>query len=170
MSATHPYLALSIFGGSALIAAAIVFAVILNINTHNNDSAAQPAPSPATTAVAPLDGERLAVAPPSAVPVLTASVRQRGHDNARRALASNHQRIVAACWEPLRTQPGPASVAFLINFSFAADGSLIGWGLSDDEEVNRPEVSACVRGLAMTDIRIPAPGAPLGVELPLTLP
>ena len=170
MSATPPYLALSIVGGSALIAAAIVFAVISSNNINNNDSAAKPAPPPATTTVALLDRERLAVAPPSAAPALTASVRQRGHDNARRALARRHQHIVATCWEPLRAQPGPASVAFLINFSFAADGSLVGWGLSDDEEINRPDVSACVRGLAMTDIRIPAPGAPLGVEIPLTLP
>lgn len=155
-----PVIALSILGGCTIIAAAIVF---VSLRT----------PVAASPTIAPTPAPALQTPPPAPAPAAPtvealAAVRQHGQDNGAHALMQMRERIVA-CWKP--PGPGePAAIPLRFNLSFLPDGSLGGWGLSEDREVHRAAVAQCVRELSLSHLRIPAPGVPLAVEVTLTVP
>lgn len=159
MPTSHTVLALSFVGGCTILGAAIVFAVLMT-----RPPAPEPVPAPPVLTAPP--------SPPPAPPAsVAASVHQRGHDNAARALARLHPHYLATCWQPAAAlQPDPPSIALRFNLGFTPDGDLAAWGITEDRAINRPDVARCVREVPLSDLRIPAPGVPLAVEVTVTLP
>ncbi|MBL9100609.1 MAG: hypothetical protein JNL82_06615 [Myxococcales bacterium] len=132
-----------------------------------------PAP-PATTAQAAAPAAEPPTPPPSVAPPVvpqeTPEVRARGQDNAARALEAYRARFVEQCWAPAAArQPEPRRLPLTFNLSFSPDGALTGLGISEDRQVQRPEVGTCLRGIEV-ELKIPAPGVMLMVEVPFTLP
>lgn len=146
MTANPATLARAIVLGSTLLAAAIVFAAV-----YRPPPAAPVAPIEAPVAAPPFD-------------------RDHARAEAARALERLRPHMIATCWTPTSAEPGPPAVRVQFNLGFTADGNLGGWGINEDRASSRPAVAACLRTLPLDGVRIPAPGAPLTLEVPLTLP
>lgn len=154
----------------AIPAAIVASSVILATGVYLGLRAQGPAPSPASPPgpAAPPVAAPPIVAPPPAVK--TPEIEARGLENARRALEGARAEFVRRCWTPAADkQPEPRRLPLVFNLSFSPDGVLLGWGLSEDRAVQRPEVANCLRAVDLT-LRIPAPGVPLQLAVPLTLP
>lgn len=114
-------------------------------------------------------------APASAAPRrLTRSTnsesRRLGLLHAGTALAALRGTFIEKCWNPsVARSPSPEQIDLRFNLAFDPAGSLVGVGISDNRKAFRTDVSACLRGLSVK-FNIPAPGAPLQVQVPFTLP
>lgn len=99
-----------------------------------------------------------------------AELRRAGALQAEAALAAWHGTFVERCWNPSAARvAAPERIDLRFNLAFDPSGALVGLGISDNRRAYRSDVSACLRGLSVK-LKIPAPGAPLQVQVPLTLP
>jgi hypothetical protein len=164
-------ISLAIVVGCSLIAAAIVV-------TLGKAPAATPAPAavaPAAPPTAPVRAEPLVsqaaaatgMLPP--LPPVAASVLARGTETAARALERLRPQFVSTCWTS-PTEQEPQQIVLAFSLSFSPEGRLIGWGISEARDAARMAVANCIREQKLDAIAIPAPGAPLSVEVPFTLP
>jgi hypothetical protein len=99
-------------------------------------------------------------------------VQARTDRHAALALAAQKETVfLPRCWAPaVERSPVPATSRYAIHASFDAGGREVVRGVSELRDVDsRPDVAACLRDLPL-DLRIPAPGLPVQVELLLDLP
>lgn len=90
---------------------------------------------------------------------------------AREALvAEKAKTFVPKCWKPaLEKTPRPDFVKFKLNIAFDAQGKEIGRALVEDRNAPRPDVSRCIAEQTL-GLRIPPPGVPVNVLIPLEFP
>jgi hypothetical protein len=118
------------------------------------------------TAPAPRAAETAASTAPTAPPVAVEGVARQ----AAQALAEARAGLAASCWAPAaRVKANPPLAKWTFDFTFAADGTQLGRGVSEDRATSRPEVTACVLA-RLPPLRIPAPGASVRVNVPFELP
>lgn len=158
--------------GSGLIALGLFFGL------QGREEAPPPRAAPASTALtapnaappqrgAPVDDRREAP-PPGPAPA--AASRADVAQQAAQALEAQRKRLVERCWKPSAARsPQPPTVRYVFNFTFDAEGRQAARGLSEDRETSRPDVTSCLNG-ALEALVIPAPGAPVQVEVPFSLP
>lgn len=128
------------------------------------EPAASPPAAPAPPELPP------ATAPVRPAPQLTPAVQERAQENAARALAAWRDEFRRRCWDPAAAaQPEPRQVPLTFNLSFAPDGNLVVAGIAEDRAANRSDVANCLRQLEL-GLKIPAPGVPVYLEVPFTLP
>jgi hypothetical protein len=88
---------------------------------------------------------------------------------ARRKLEEVRPELIERCVpEPRRGDPGGATFTF--NVTFDAGGREIARGISEDRRYRAPEVASCLRRLPLGSLRVPPPGAIVGVRVALNLP
>ncbi len=132
-------------------------------------------------AIAPTQVAEMAVAStaaPTAAPAVAptaapkaASTKESRRSNllhASEALAAYRSTFVERCWTP-PSASGPDHVDLRFNLAFDPGGTLVGVGISDSRKAFRADVSACLRGLNV-ELKIPPPGVPTQLQVPLTLP
>ena len=90
-------------------------------------------------------------------------------ERASAALETQKKRLTERCWKPFFDGGGPAKASFVLNFTFAADGSQITRGMTTDRAAYNTDVTRCL-GENLEPVKIPAPGANVYVEVPFTLP
>ena len=91
---------------------------------------------------------------------------------AKEALASLKKRELGPkCWVPrVAAQPEPAESQYSIALSFDAAGIEVGRGISELRgRPSRADVARCLREQPLS-LRIPPPGQPLSMTLPLAFP
>lgn len=165
---------------TGIFAATLVGAVIVVTTRSPVSNAPELPPAPGAT-----EAQAIARTPETAPP--TAEPRPRvpgtgarpgasrdsaraGREEARTALAAWHDTFVDRCWRPSAARSAePAQIALRFNLAFDRAGSLVGLGISESRAAFRPDVASCLRGLGIR-LQISAPGAPLQVEVPYTLP
>lgn len=126
-------------------------------------------PSPLPVLTPPATGP---IPPPAAPPTVidTPAVRARAAENARLALEAHRPEFVQTCWNPSAAQRAePRQIPLVFNLSFTAQGELNGLGIHEDHERNRADVGNCLRTLVIA-LKIAAPGVPLTLDVPMTLP
>lgn len=88
---------------------------------------------------------------------------------ARAALEARREHFVRTCWTPdTKRAHAPAHIRLTFGLAFDADGNLVASSVGEGTPA-RPKVAECLRSeaLAMT---VPAPGAPMSIEIPYGLP
>jgi hypothetical protein len=147
------------FSGAMILSSAIL-AVGWNMTPRERVVVVERA---APTAVAPAP----APAPPRPS---AAELRRRVAADARAALEGWRPTFLERCWAPSAARAAePARIEVRFNFSFDGSGRMVGVGLTEQRRAYRADVAACLRGLGVR-LAVPAPGVPVQVELPLTLP
>ena len=170
----------SIVLGCALIGAGLYFGL-----RRDDAPAAPPAtPSIATTAsIASEDAAAPAVAPPSppppaadgATPPVASTAgevdRTKATAEAQKAVAAWKKQLVPKCWAPMVAKaPEPATSKYSLQIAFDADGKEVGRGVSELRGTpSRADVADCLRSEKL-GLSIPAPGAPITVEVELAFP
>lgn len=91
--------------------------------------------------------------------------------DAMAALEGLKRRALDTCWRPaLSREPEPSRSSYMVDVTFAADGTTLAMGLSElRERPSRADVAQCVRTSGVA-LRIPPPGAGFRIELPLEFP
>ncbi len=90
--------------------------------------------------------------------------------DATAALEAQRTRVVADCWQPAaKAQGEPATMQLVYTFTFNAQGQQLARGVSVDRATGRPDVATCL-STAVHPLTIPAPGAPVSVDVPFRLP
>ena len=121
------------------------------------------ASSPATSSPA-------AVSPPSPPPAVVSLDRAAVTAAAMKDLERYRADIVKKCVEPaLAKKPAPPRIKLTFNVAFDPEGKQVARGVAEDRETMREGVSTCAMD-AIPGLSVPAPGAPVSVELPWTLP
>lgn len=87
--------------------------------------------------------------------------------NALAALQVRHADMVAACWS---FDAGLPPLAFIFSMAFDATGHEVGRGLSEDHSAPFNQVGTCLTRRFPPELRIPAPGAPVSLQVQLVLP
>jgi hypothetical protein len=156
---------LSVIAAGGLVALAVVFA-----------APGVPAPAREPSAVMTMPPVTPPVAPPTAAPPVTVApsdmptITARGAENARAALEAWRATFVDRCWTPAAArQSAPERLPLQFNLSFSPTGELVGVGIVEDRVIGRADVAACLRAIEL-QLKIPAPGVVLSVEVPFTLP
>jgi len=106
--------------------------------------------------------------PPPPARRATADARRITALHAHEALAAYRSTFMERCWTP-SPESGPDHIDLRFNLAFAPNGTLVGVGISESRKAFRADVSACLRGLSVK-FTVPPPGAPVQVQVPLTLP
>lgn len=88
--------------------------------------------------------------------------------HAHEALAAYRSTFLERCWTP-SPESGPDHIDLRFNLAFDPKGTLVGVGISESRKAFRADVSACLRGLSVK-FTVPPPGAPVQVQVPITLP
>jgi len=147
--------------GSMMIAGALYFGL-------RERSGERPVPVVVTPMATPVPVATPVVpGPPS---VITPEMQAHAFDSARAALESYRAEFVARCWNPaVAKQPEPAWIPLSFNLAFGADGRIIGIGIAEDHNVHRADVGMCMRTIPLP-LTIPAPGLPITIEVPFSLP
>lgn len=133
-------------------------------------------PAELAGAVAPASAPAPTSAPASAPAPARPAASAAGVKEARRvtalhageALAAYRGTFLERCWTP-PPGSGPDHIDLRFNLAFDPQGTLVGLGISESRKAFRADVSACLRGLSVK-LKIPPPGAPVQVQVPLTLP
>jgi hypothetical protein len=108
---------------------------------------------PATASVAPIEQQSAAA--------LRAEVE--------RALEPARARILAECWKPsVARDPSPSRVAYVLSFTFDADGHQRARGMFELEGGSRPDIGACISQIP--PLTITPPGRRTSVEVSFALP
>jgi hypothetical protein len=167
-----------LIAGSILIGSTII-AIGLHAGLRDRRPAAPGSPAGPPPPTRPADGEERAgpVLPPPAKP---GDPRPAGADGetartaARRAatreLEARRRDLVATCWTPFaRKAPEPKRARFKFNLIFDAEGREAARGIAEVRGEERPEAARCLRSRPL-DLRIPAPGQPVSLEVDLVLP
>ncbi len=169
--------------GPVIVASAIVASsVLLLVGFHVMSSPAtmQPQPVPVTPTV----GDVAPVPAPVKVAQLLEPLLDRTSDavldvltgplaawlGTRRPRVLQLAEFVERCWNPSAArQPEPRQIPLRFVLGFDAAGRLAASGIVEDRESYRSDVALCLRGIDLV-FTIPAPGLPLQVEVPFTLP
>lgn len=139
-------------------------ALLTGIYLRSAPEAEAPQTAAATTQMSPAPD---ASAPPEPTARATAAeIRRRTTLHASAALHAYRSTFVERCWT---AAPGPEHIDLRFNLAFDPKGTLVGVGISDSRKAYRADVSACIRGLSVK-LTVPPPGAPVQVQVPLTLP
>ncbi len=152
----------------AIPAAIVLSSVILASGLYFGLQSMQVAPTaaPATPSVT-VPSPSVVQRSPAGLP---SEVQTRGAENARQALEAMRGDIVAKCWMPAVMEvEEPRQIVLTFSMSFSPQGELGGVGISEDRGAARPKVADCVRKLQL-NLRVPAPGGVLFVEVPFSLP
>lgn len=107
-------------------------------------------------------------APPPAPPA-RGEVLARATEELARTLETARPGLAERCVPPERRASG-RSARVTFNVTFDATGREIARGISDDRRAPAPEVARCLRRLPLGALRVPAPGANVGVRVAMTLP
>lgn len=142
--------ATAILLGSGLIAVALFLGL----------SRAQPGP-PAPVSATPVVEATPVVAAPAVRPVAS---REQVARQAQEALAYQKADLLAKCRPPAGEQH-----RYVLHVTFDPEGMEAVRGISEDRSNPTPGLVQCV-SLALTKLRVPAPGAVVPVEVPLSLP
>ncbi|MFO0617302.1 MAG: hypothetical protein U0414_32195 [Polyangiaceae bacterium] len=144
-------------------------------STPPTTAAAPPTASgaPASSAAPPASTAAPAIAP-SAAPAPSSAPSARAKDevdaDVAKAIEQLKQRTAKECYAPVKGQPGvPATVKFIYSGSFDPKGDEVARGISEDRTATAPKVAACLRAFKM-DLKIPAPGAYVNVNVPFEVP
>lgn len=176
MASQNLVLPLSIVVTGLIVAAAVVLS-----RSESSSSVPVPTvpsvPAAASPVVVPLSSVTPAspvVVPPSVTPAPptapTPEIEARGAENASQALEAYRGEFVEKCWAPaVKLRAEPRSIPLKFNLSFSPEGVLNGIGISEDRELQRPDVGICLRGIEVR-LKIPAPGVPLFLVVPFVLP
>jgi hypothetical protein len=165
-------IALAIVAAGALVGAGLYFGLRAR-------APAAPLPTPAASTLstgepAPYAGAAAqhlaapAVPPGAAAPSATP---EKVRADAMAALEGLKRQVLDTCWRPaLSREPQPSRSSYMVDVTFAADGTTLAMGLSEfRERPSRPDVAQCVRTSGAL-LRIPPPGAGFRIELPLEFP
>lgn len=163
--------------GSAIIGAGLFFGL-------RAQSPAPGAPPPPPETVRPIE----TTAPPNPAPPNPANpapanpaapfdlgspdVKARATTDAKAAvLAEKKANWTAKCWTPaLAANKEPATSKYSLSLSFDPEGKQVGQGVSELRDApSRPDVSSCLSRQPMS-LKIPPPGMPVYVEVPLEFP
>jgi hypothetical protein len=88
---------------------------------------------------------------------------------ARRKLEEARPELIERC-VPESRRGGPGGATFTFNVTFDPGGREIARGISEDRRFRAPEVASCLRRLPLGSLRVPPPGAIVGVRVALNLP
>lgn len=146
---------------------------------------ARPAPAPsvasAPAAVAPPPAASAPAASPPPMPPIPgmgfvppsvpAELQAKAEADARDAVARYKKDVlVPQCWLPaVKARPDPPRVQVTMSLAFGLDGAQIGLGLMETRGATREDVISCIRSQPMS-LRIPPPGVPVNLLVPLELP
>jgi hypothetical protein len=164
----------SILVGSGIIALGLYFGLRARAPTAISPGAASPPSRSAEPSASDAPPSSESAAPPKRAdaPAPPASVRPRSvaEADAAKAIESLRQTIKTRCFEPHKNDPGaPKSVKLNYSGGFDAQGVEVARGLSDTRGAYFAPVSKCARELPM-DLKIPAPGVSISVEIPFEVP
>lgn len=135
---------------SVIVATGIYLGLRERAPAHSSTSAAGPAPP----------------APP--VPVVVD--RALAGEHARAAVAYARPQLLARCYRPaIAGLPAPIPAEFVLDVSFDAAGVQVLRGLVEVRGTSTPELTRCI-GAQLGPLRIPAPGGPVQLEVPLRFP
>jgi hypothetical protein len=155
---------------AALVLSSLILAIGWNLGPGSSRTPAPIVAAPIVAASPTPTIQAPAPAAPAPVPVMTTEIRERGAVNARSALESWRPRLRAECWDPAVAKVRePSSITLDYYLSFSPEGALVATGIIENRRAFRTDVSQCLRGVAL-DLRIPAPGLPLQVQVPFSLP
>lgn len=136
-------------------------------------SAASGSTHPATTTQsppAPTSASSAQVAVASSVEPVAAAPAAARRAAATASLEAQRKTIVEQCVKPvLAKTPTLTSVKLTFNVTFAADGSQIGRGVSEDRRASSPEITACVQQKLKPLVTTPS-NESLATDIEWTLP
>ena len=158
----------AIFVGSVVIAAGLFFGVRSGRDQAPSIPLAA-APSTISQPAATLPAN--STPPPREAPAAAAPVAARDvvTQQAQTALDRQKALLVDKCMRSLpRPDGGPDEVRLTFNVTFAADGSQLARGVSEQRGYSRPEVTRCVTD-SLQPLHISPPGANTQVDISLTL-
>lgn len=145
---------------SSLPAAIVLSSVIVATGLYLGLRERAPAQSP-TTVAGPA---------PSAPPAVVVVDRARAGEHARAAVAYARPQLLARCYRPaIAGLPAPIPAEFVLDVTFDAEGVQLQRGLNEVPGTSTPELTRCV-GEQLGPLRIPAPGGPVQLEVPLRFP
>jgi hypothetical protein len=118
-----------------------------------------------------------AVGPPAPAPAATpaAEAKQgeppdhRAFRQAQAALDEQRPGLVKACWTPPAAGE-PAAILLTYDVTFAADGSVLALGISEQRDAYRTSVAECVRRQPRPALPVDPPGVGVRVVLGLPMP
>jgi len=119
-----------------------------------------PAPGKATPAV---EAKRTLVRPPAEPPA------NRAYRQAQAALDAQRPELVKTCWTPPAADE-PAAILLTYDITFAADGTILSLGISEEREAYRSSVAQCVRSQPRPVLPVDPPGESVRVVLGLSMP
>ena len=172
MASNHPWIFASIVVASAALVTATRLLAPAHVPATGAVAVAEAEAMTGVATVAPVvaPAAPVAAAPRRSTRSITSESRRLGVLHAGTALAALRGTFIEKCWNPSAARsPSPEQIDLRFNLAFDPAGSLVGVGISDDRKAYRTDVSACLRGLSVK-FNIPAPGAPLQVQVPFTLP
>ncbi len=137
-------------------------------------SAASGSSQPATTTPqlppAPTSASAVQVAVSSSVEPVAAAPAAARRVAATASLEAQRKTIVEQCVKPvLAKTPSLTSVKLTFNVTFAADGTQIGRGVSEDRRASSPEITACVQQKLKPLVTTPS-NESLATDIEWTLP
>lgn len=132
---------------------------------------ARPEVMPVTPVAAPVVPVLAKVEPTPGPPQeVTPEMQQRGAESARLALEARRPEFVTRCWAPAAARDAnPPRIPLQYNLGFDPTGRLAAVGIAEDRDIHRPDVAQCLRNIDL-QFTIAAPGLPLQVEVPFSLP
>ena len=123
------------------------------------------APSPAA------DPEAAPLQPVTSSPV-RATPEQVTQATAQTAalLEASRDDLKRQCWPQAGAAGGPSEAVVTFNVTYDASGREIARGLTEDRRARTPGLIGCLQRLPFGSLRIPPPGANVGVRVALRLP
>jgi hypothetical protein len=149
--------------GSAMIASGLYF----GLQRRGPEPAAAPAAAP------PAGPPQRPAAPAGAglaPPPVSSGLRAQVQAAAAAALEQKRAELVQACWEPsFKKSAEPPQAKYIYNMTFDPAGKEIARGISEVRGMERSDTGQCLRSMPL-DLRVPPPGAHVGVHVELMLP
>jgi len=164
-------LPVAIVAGSAIIGISIYFGLRDGLRPPPPASTMPPAAS-APPVAAPADAKASKARPMTLVrpPATPAEpVPDRVHRQAQAALDALQPALSKACWTPPAAGE-PESIRLPYDVTFAADGSIIAFAISEERQAYRTSVADCVRKQGRPALPVDPPGQSVRVALALRLP
>lgn len=138
---------------SVIVATGIYLGLRERAPVHSPTTAAEPAPLAPVVAPAPVVVDRALAG-----------------EHARAAVAYARPQLLARCYRPaIAGLPAPIPAEFVLDVTFDADGVQVLRGLNEVPGTSTPELTRCI-GEQLGPLRIPAPGGPVQLEVPLRFP
>lgn len=158
----------------AILAGSVVIALGLYLGLRDRapgPAGASDASTQASSGAAVTPGSSAAAPATSAQPPAPAAADAAAAQGAaRKALQAQRATLLDKCWKPTAAKHVELqSARLMVNASFDAAGTQRARGVSEVRGTGHPELTQCV-GTTLQPLVIPAPGAPVMVEMELTLP